>query len=82
MDGEESVQIHESCGYLIDAFETGYRHPINSQGEVNLDDVEEVHPYEDVIDCLGGALLEVSGVHQKNQAKVIQRGGRDPYTGY
>lgn len=80
VDGMEVVQIHESCKTLIDAFEGGYRHPINSNGEVNLDDVEEIHPYEDVMDCFGGALLETMSIH-KPHVPQQQRISRNPYTG-
>ncbi len=80
VDSEEVVQIHESCKFLIDAFEGGYRHPINSNGEVNLDDVEEIHPYEDVMDCFGGALLETMSIYRP-EAQAKPRTNRNKYTG-
>jgi hypothetical protein len=76
----EAVQIHESCKFLIDAFEGGYRHPMNSHGEINIDDVDEIHPYEDVMDCFGGTLLETMSIHKPivlEQPHVA----RNPYTG-
>lgn len=80
VDGVEVVQIHESCKFLIDAFEGGYRHPTNTNGEINLDDVEEIHPYEDVMDCFGGALLETMSIH-KPSMPTQQRVSRNRYTG-
>lgn len=80
VDGVEVVQIHDSCKFLIDAFEGGYHHPIDSKGEVNLDDVEEIHPYEDVMDCFGGTLLETMSIHKPKiapQPRIV----RNPYTG-
>lgn len=80
VDGIEVIQIHESCKFLIDAFEGGYRHPLDSRGEVNLDDVDEQHPYEDVMDCFLGTLLETMSIHKpvipKRQAQ-----NRNKYTG-
>lgn len=80
VDGIEVIQIHESCKFLIDAFEGGYKHPIDSKGEVNLDDVEEVHPYEDAMDCFLGALLETMSIAKPT--KIEQpRMSRNRYTG-
>ena len=80
VDGVEVVQIHDSCKFLIDAFEGGYRHPTDSKGEINLDDVDEVHPYEDVMDCFLGTLLETMTIH-KPKPVLQPRVSRDRYTG-
>lgn len=80
VDGVEVVQIHESCKFLIDAFEGGYRHPTDSKGEINLDDVEEIHPYEDVMDCFGGTLLETMSIHKPKPVQT-SRTTRNRYTG-
>lgn len=80
VDGVPTILIHDSCKFLIDAFEGGYRHPINSQGEVNIDDVDEIHPYEDVMDCCGGTLLETMSIYKPDVPKY-KPVKRNPYTG-
>jgi hypothetical protein len=39
------------CPNLAKAFAGGYRYKVDKSGAI-LDKVHEVHPYEDVIDCL------------------------------
>jgi len=80
VDGQPVIQIHESLKLLIDAFEGGYHHPTNTDGTINLDDVEEIHPYEDVMDCAGGTLLETMTIH-KPTVPQFRRKQRNPYTG-
>lgn len=82
-NAEEAVQIHESCTTLIRSFRSGYRHPERSDGKVNLDDIEEVHPFEDVMDCFGMTLMEVLTVAKLPEAKPsLRKANRNPYTGY
>ena len=56
--GREAVQIHDSCTTLIDAFQNGYRFLEKNTGEVDIDVIDERHPYEDVMDCFGMMLME------------------------
>ncbi len=79
-NGDEMVQIHESCTNLIDSFQSGYRHPENTDGTINLDDIEEIHPYEDVMDCFGMTLMEEFTVQKLEIPKrQVRRGNK--YTG-
>jgi hypothetical protein len=82
-NGREAVQIHESCTTLIDAFQNGYRYLEKKTGEIDIDVIDERHPYEDVIDCFGMFLMEEFTV--SNDAGPIPqihipRGNK--YTGY
>lgn len=83
-DGREAVQIHESCTTLIDSFRNGYRFLEKNNGEVDIDVIDERHPYEDVMDCFGMFLMEQCQVQNTmmNLRDVSQKGQRNPYTGY
>lgn len=84
--GEEVIQVHESCKFLIDAFQSGYRHPEDSKGEINIDDIEEIHPYEDVMDCFGMTLVEEFSFTKPKDSLPTKRQlpsrNRNRYTGY
>ncbi len=80
-NGEEAVQIHESCTNLIDAFQSGYRYLEKSNGEIDIDVIDEIHPYEDVMDDFGMALVEEFTVQKITVPKRRQRRG-NAYTGY
>lgn len=80
-DFEEKLRIHESCKYLISALENGYRYKEGKDGSINIDDIDEKHPYEDVIDCLGMAVMETNALAAPRQIEYkIRKGNR--YTGY
>lgn len=82
-NGREAVQIHESCTTLIDSFQNGYRFLEKKNGEIDIDVIDEQHPYEDVMDCFGMMLMEqftVSGDNTPIPLPSFPRGNR--YTGY
>lgn len=81
-NGEEFVQIHESCTTLIDAFQSEYRFLEKSNGEIDIDHIDETHPSEDVMDCFGMMLMECFTV--KDAPKVPKRRPRsgNRYTGW
>ena len=80
---QESIMVHESCEYTIDAFQSGYRYVVDSKGETQ-DTIEEIHPYEDVIDCVAGTVFELFHLHQGISVPKMgaRRKARNPYTGY
>lgn len=82
-NGREAVQIHESCTTLIDSFQNGYRFLEKPSGEIDIDVIDEQHPYEDVMDCFGMLLMEQFTVSSEpiKIPKIIPR-PRNPYTGY
>lgn len=60
--GIETIRISESgCPTLIDAFRSGYRWKTDRQGNI-LNEVDEKHPYEDVMDCCRYILQQFSQV--------------------
>lgn len=82
-NGREAVQIHESCVHLIDAFQNGYRYLEKNNGEIDLDIVDERHPYEDVIDCFGMLLMEEFTIgSDKIELPTYRSTASNPYTGY
>jgi len=79
----EAILIHESCETTIDGFQSGYRYVVNQKGETQ-DTIEEVHPYEDVIDCVAGTVFELFHMHQGREVPKLsgRKKQRNPYTGY
>lgn len=57
IDGQETIMVHESCVTLITALQSEYRYVEDITGKIT-DEVEEVHPFEDVVDCFAGTILE------------------------
>lgn len=78
--GEEAILVTQDCQTIIDAFQSGYRYKETITGEI-LDTIHEIHPYEDVIDCVAGTVLELFTVHQ-NVELPPERRSRNKYTGY
>lgn len=80
-----ALMIHESMKWTIEAFQSGYRYGEGPDGSVDVDSVDEMHPYEDVIDCVGMALMEEMGIQRhrekKNSGSKNSHGKRDRYTG-
>lgn len=76
------MMIHQDCTNLIEAFQGGYRYS-NPQSEKPL----EVHPYEDVMDCLRYAVVHKCGLpvnynnRQPSRHRYRQH-NQNPYTGY
>lgn len=81
-NNDEVVQIHESCTTLIDAFLFGYRHPEKPDGSIDQDDIDEIHPYEDVMDCFGMTLVEEFTVQKPPPIAQRQQRRGNRYTGY
>lgn len=81
-EGRPLIRIHESCKYLIDALQSGYRYKIDNKTQEVTDEILEEHPHEDLADCFGGTLVEQFTV--QNQISVPKRQARrgNPYTGY
>lgn len=78
-----AVMIHESMKWTIEAFQSGYRHPENPDGTIDVDDVDEMHPYEDVMDNVGMGLMEELGIRRPGERRVVRQKSvtRDKYTG-
>lgn len=54
----ESILVYESgCPILLDSFRSGYRYRKDHAGNIT-DKIDELHPYEDVMDCLRYILIE------------------------
>lgn len=79
--GEECIQIHHRMQTSIDAFQSGYRYDENKNGEI-MDRIVEIHPYEDVIDCIAGTIFEVFTPSLGIEFNIGSKKKRDPYTGY
>lgn len=80
--GREAVQIHESCTTLIDAFQNGYRYLEKNTGEIDIDVIDERHPYEDVMDCFGMFLMEQFTVTEDTPIPKPTYYKGNSYTGY
>jgi hypothetical protein len=80
-EGKPLIRVHESCTYLIDALQSGYRYKEDSKTKEILDEILEEHPHEDLADCFGGTLAEEFTVDTGIEipARQIRRGNR--YTG-
>lgn len=52
----------DRCPKLVEALSEKYRWKIDKATKKPLDIIDEVHPYEDVVDCLGYGLLYKFGV--------------------
>lgn len=82
-EGKPLVRIHESCTYLIDALQSGYRYKEDSKTKEILDEIMEEHPHEDVIDCFAGTIAEQFTVDtgiKVPKRQSARRGNR--YTGF
>ena len=65
IDGQPMIKINaQGCPTLIDAFQSGYAWKVSNNGEV-LDTINEMHPYEDVMDCLRYQAMQFMGVSTK-----------------
>ena len=81
-EGGECIQVHHKMTCSIDAFQSGYRYKEDANGNV-LDTIHEVHPYEDVVDCIAGTVFEIFNP-TRSRGDIIDRPERvrNPYTGY
>lgn len=77
----ESILVHHTLKTTIDALQSGYRYAENKNGEI-LDTVLEVHPYEDVVDCMAGTIFEVFNVQRVVDLPESYQKQRNKYTGY
>jgi hypothetical protein len=67
VSGRERITVYEQgCPTLVEAFQSGYRYKENVNGET-LEVIDEVHPYEEVIDILRYALIERFTVAKKKK---------------
>lgn len=81
-EGKPLIRVHESCVYLIDALQSGYRYKEDNKTKEILDEILEEHPHEDLADCFGGTLAEQFSAGQSfDVPKRRQRRG-NKYTGY
>jgi Terminase large subunit, T4likevirus-type, N-terminal len=70
IDGQPMIKINaQGCPTLIDAFQSGYAYRVDSNGNV-LDEINENHPYEDVMDCLRYQAMQFMGVSTKPIKRV------------
>lgn len=78
----EAVVVHHKMQTTIDALQSGYRYMENKNGEI-LDTIYEVHPYEDVIDCMAGTIFEVFNASKLAHIDVTPTARRrNKHTGY
>lgn len=69
VSGRERITVYEqNCPTVIEAFQSGYRYKENTRGET-LETVDEIHPYEDVIDIIRYALIERFTVAKKQPSQ-------------
>jgi len=81
VDGEECVQVSQNgCPTLIDAFQSGYRYKEDYSGNLT-DIIVEIHPYEDVIDCAAGTILEEFNVQDSGFSSGVRARRANKYTG-
>lgn len=80
-EGGEVVQVHKSMVNSIEAMQSGYRYKEDANGNV-LDLIHEVHPYEDVIDCIAGTIFEIFSPMKSVYVPDLPAKRRNPYTGY
>jgi len=70
------IQIDPSCQTLIDALQFGYKYATDKGGNILTvgDDlkIHEEHPYEDVIDCFAGTIIELYNVAPKKQPADVR----------
>jgi hypothetical protein len=58
IDGQPIISVTQGCATTILAFQVGYRYKTNPKNDKIQDNLEEEHPFEDVMDCLCGTVLE------------------------
>ena len=80
-DGIPTIQIHESCHYLIDALQGGYRYKEDRNTKEILDVILEEHPHEDLADVFGITLVEEFTIHSGIPLPRRTYKKRNPYTG-
>lgn len=79
-----ALMIHESMKWTIEAFQSGYRYAEGKDGAIDVDVIDEMHPYEDVMDCVGMGLMEEMAIERQRKPKHTgnrQQPRRDKYTG-
>lgn len=66
------------CPTLHSALSGGYSYKVNRQGRVDYDSIHEVHPYEDVVDCMyyfyieSGRLSGIPFIHAKKTKSLFE----------
>lgn len=80
-DGGEVIQVHKSLTNTIEAMQSGYRYKEDNNGNV-LDTIHEVHPYEDVVDCVAGTIFEVFTPAKVVDVPDLPKRRRNRYTAY
>ena len=81
-EGVPRIRVHESCRYLIDALQSGYRHKVDNKTKEVLDEILEEHPHEDLADVFGMTLVEEFTVQGKLDIPKRQARHGNRYTGY
>lgn len=85
-NGHECIQIYgPGCPTLVEAFQFGYRYKTDRSGEIAYnDDVEKQHPYNDIMDCLRYACIELFDVVRRDEKprKAVKAFSRNKYTGH
>jgi hypothetical protein len=81
-EGKPIIRIHESCRYLIDALQSGYRYKIDNKTQEVTEEILEEHPHEDLADCFGGTLVEEFTVQSPVKVPKRQKRRGNKYTGY
>lgn len=81
-EGKPLIRIHESCQYLIDALQGGYRYRVDPKTQEVTDEILEEHPHEDLADCFAGTLVEEFTVQNNLQVPKRQPRRGNRYTGY
>ena len=82
-EGEEDIKISkDGCPILVDAFQSGYRYKEDYAGNIT-DIIEEIHPYEDVMDCMRYACVEELEIYDPNKldARDFRPRRKNKYTG-
>lgn len=68
--GEETILIYQKgCPVLVDAMRSGYVYTIDINGDIT-DVIDEVHPYEDVVDNLRYIAIELYTVSKEPPKKA------------
>lgn len=85
--GMECLSFTKNCHTIIEAFQSGYRYKLDHSGQP-IGTIEEIHPYEDVIDCVAGIVFEEL-YHLPTQtpaeaftAGLLHTKPKNKYTGY
>lgn len=81
-DGQPQIRIHESCTYLINALQGGYRYKEDPNTKEPTDIILEEHPHEDLADVFGITIVEQLTIQTPRKAVRRPKRSVNPYTGY